>query len=168
MRASMICFLFSACLACAAQSIEIRAGLSGIPGNYLSIGYEHYSNYVFNFSGRVFAEGSMVNQLRYKAYGLDLLMEYGSNQDDNGASIFAFRIGLGATGQIENEPWIYGALKGNQKMNYGFVGVLSGEWWMSENFCLSAFVQQKYLFNSSLGNTRLAFGGGLKFRLHNY
>ena len=139
-----------------------------MPGTYLSAGYEHYSNYLLNVSGKLFAEGSMINGLRYKANGFDLLAEYGSNQDDKGASIFAFRVGLGATGQIENEPWIYGALRGNQKMNYGFVGVLSGEWWMSENFCLSAFIQQKYLFNSPLGHTRSAFGLGLKFRLQNY
>ncbi|MES2328208.1 MAG: hypothetical protein V4539_01310 [Bacteroidota bacterium] len=167
MRSALIFFLLCTGSILSAQSIELRGGRNGIPGNYLSIGYEHYSNYLFNLSGRLFAEGSMINGLRYKAIGVDALAEYGSNQDDNAGSDFAFRVGLGATGQIESEPWIYGGLRGSQKTNYGFVGVLSGEWWMSENFCLSAFVQQKYLFNSSLGHTRSAFGLGLKLRLQN-
>lgn len=150
------------------QSIELSAGNNLMPGNYLSVGYEHYSNSLINLSGKLFAEGSRVNGLHYKAYGIDVLAEYGNNQDDNAGSVFAFRVGLGATGQIESEPWIYSGLKSNQRMNYGFVGVFSVEWWMSENFCLSVFAQQKYLFNTSLGSTRFAFGLGLKFRLSNF
>ncbi|MES2373455.1 MAG: hypothetical protein V4557_12795 [Bacteroidota bacterium] len=163
----MACILFFCTAGCKSQSFELRAGTNLMPGTYLSFGYEHYSNYLFNFSGKLFAEGSMLNGLRYKAYGIDLLAEYGSNQEDIAASIFSFRVGIGATGQIESEPWIYGALKGNQKINYGCVGSLSGEWWMSENFCLSVFLYQKYLLNNSLGHTRSGLGLGLKFRLQN-
>ena len=151
-----------------AQSIELRAGSNGMPGNFISIGYEHYSNWPFNISGKLFAEGSTIHGLLYKAYGIDLLGEYGSKQDDNAESIFAFRIGLGVTCQIESEPWVYNWLSAVKRMNYGFIGVASGEWWMSENFCLSVFGQQKWLFNSALGSRRSAFGLGLKFRLNNY
>ncbi len=151
-----------------AQSIELRAGSNAMPGNFLSLSYEHYSNWPINISGKLFAEGSNVNGLQYKAYGLDLLGEYATSQNDNAESIFAFRMGLGVTGQIESEPWIYGGLSAVKRMNYGLVGVVSGEWWMSENFCLSVFGQQKWLFNSSLGSRRSAFGLGLKFRFSNY
>ncbi len=150
------------------QSFEIRAGNNLMPGNYLSVGYEHFSNYVFNFSGRGFAEGSNFKGLRYRAYGLNMLVEYSSNQDPSEPSIFAFRLGLGANGQIESEPWIYSSLKMHQRISYGFVGTLSGEWWMSENFCLSVFAEQKWLFNTAMGNARSAFGLGLKFKLSNY
>ncbi len=151
-----------------AQSLELRAGSNAMPGNYLSLGYEHYSNWPINISGKLFAEESTIHGLQYKAYGIDLLGEYGSKQDDNAGSIFAFRAGLGVTGQIESEPWIYGGLSTVKRMNYGFIGVASGEWWMSDNFCLSVFGQQKWLFNSALGSRRSAFGLGLKFRLNNY
>ncbi len=163
-----ILFLLLRSASAYSQSVELQAGSNGMPGNYLSLGYEHYSNYVLNFSGRLFAEGSRVNGLQYKAYGLNLMAEYGSNQDAGPASVFAFRAGLGLNGQIESEPWIYQHLSSHQRINYGFVGTLSGEWWMSENFCLSVFGEQKYLFNTSLGSTRCAFGLGLKFRLSNY
>ena len=155
--------------ACAfSQSLEIRAGNNAMPGNYLSVGYEHYSNYVLNFSGRVFAEGSKVKGLQYRAYGVNMMAEYGSNQDPTETSIFSFRVGFGANGQIESEPWIYSNLKTHQRITYGLVGSLSGEWWMSENFCLSVFGEQKWLFHTAMGNTRSAFGLGLKFRLSNY
>ena len=155
--------------ACAfSQSLEIRAGNNAMPGNYLSVGYEHYSNYVLNFSGRVFAEGSKVKGLQYRAYGVNMMAEYGSNQDPTEPSIFSFRVGFGANGQIESEPWIYSNLKTHQRITYGLVGSLSGEWWMSENFCLSVFGEQKWLFHTAMGNTRSAFGLGLKFRLSNY
>lgn len=151
-----------------AQSLELRAGSNAMPGNFLSIGYEHYSNWPINFSGKIFAEASTFNSLRYKAYGIDLLGEYGTNQSDNAEKIFASRLGLGVTCQIETEPWIYGGLTPNKRMNYGLVGVASGEWWMSENFCLSVFGQQKWLINATSGKTKAAFGFGLKFRLNNY
>lgn len=150
------------------QSLEIRAGNNVMPGNYVSVGYEHYSNYVLNFSGKVFAEGSKVRGLQYRAYGVNLIAEYGSNQDPSEPSIFSFRVGIGANGQIESEPWIYSNLKTRQRITYGLIGSLAGEWWMSENFCLSVFGEQKWLFHTSLGNTRSAFGLGLKFRLSNY
>lgn len=150
------------------QAIEVRVGSNLMPGNYLSLGYEHYSNWPINFSGKVFAEGSIINSLRYKAYGIDLLGEYGTNQSDNAENIFAFRFGFGFTGQIETEPWIYGGLPASKRMTYGLVGVVSGEWWMSENFCLSVFCQQKWLIRTALGNTKAALGFGLKFRLSNY
>lgn len=150
-----------------AQTVELRTGSNLMPGNYLSIGYEHYSNWPLNFSGKLFTEGSHTKGLQYKAYGIDLLVEYGTNQNDYSERIFALRMGLGATCQIENEPWVYRNLAANKRLNYGLVGVVSGEWWMSENFCLSVFGQQKFLFNSSLGNARCALGMGLKYRLTN-
>lgn len=150
-----------------AQSVELRSGSNLMPGNYFSIGYEHTSNWPLNFAGKLFTEGSHTKGLQYKAYGIDLLVEYGSNQNDYSERIFALRMGLGATCQIESEPWVYRNLPANKRRNYGLVGVVSGEWWMSENFCLSVFGQQKYLFNSSLGSARCAMGMGLKFRLTN-
>lgn len=168
MRSGQLIILLCFASNCFSQAIEVRTGSNTMPGNYLSIGYEHYSNWPLNLSGRLFAEGSKVNGLQYKSYGIDLLAEYGSNQNDSPDNIFAFRIGCGVTGEIDSEPWIYGGLSTGKRMNYGLVGVVSGEWWMSENFCLSLFGQQKWLFKSSLGSTRSAFGLGLKFRLSNY
>ena len=132
-----------------------------MPGSYYAIGYEHYTNSTVNARINFFSETSHKNGLHYSAYGFDLIGEYSSSQGDQ--SLFAFRIGLGATGQIESEPWIYQNLSGSKRINYGFTGELTGEWWMSDHFCLLVFGQQKYLFNTALGNTRFAFGLGLKF-----
>ena len=159
----IICDLISICGA--TQAVCVKAGHSLIPGGYWAIGYEHYTNGLVNAKFNCFGESSRKNGFQYSAYGIDLIGEYASNQNE--PVLFAYRLGFGITGQIENEPWVYQNIAGPKKINYGLVGELAGEWWMSEQFCLSVFGQQQYLFNSALGNTRFVFGLGLKFHLDN-
>ena len=165
MRTCVLFLLLSAAPGLHAQAIAVTAGHSLIPGDYFGVGYSHYTNSAINAKINLYSESSRKNGLQYSAYGIDLLGEYASNQNEQ--TVFAFRLGLGACGQIENEPWIYATYSSSNKMNYGLIGEAAGEWWMSEHFCLSVFVQQKHLFNSTLGNTRFVFGLGLKFHLDN-
>ena len=148
-----------------AQSIGIHAGRSVLPADYFSLRYTHYSNYPINAAVGVFAERSHSHGLNYSAYGFDLLGEFASNQNE--PTVFAFRVGMGGSFQMENEPWLYKDLSFKQRINYGLVGELAGEWWMSGNICLTVFTQQKWLFNKSLGTSRFAYGIGLKILLAN-
>lgn len=157
--------LFMSCLFCArSQWIDLRCGHTLTPADYVSLGYEQPTNTALNFSLRGFLENSHKNNLNYSAYGLDIIAITQTGTDRT----FSLRGGIGATVQIENEPWIYKNLTTKQKMNYGLVGELTGEWNMTENFSLSVFGQQKFLFNKSLGTTHFVFGGGLKFNLANF
>ncbi len=149
------------------QSIGIFAGKSKLPSDYIAIKYAHPSNYIFQFSAQIFMEASKLYGLRYSAYGLDLLTEYTSNQDPSSTTLFSYRLGAGASIQLENEPWLYGGWKASKKIGFGLVGEASGEWAMSSVFSLSAFVQQKILFNKNLGTTRFVFGLGLSYSFNN-
>jgi len=149
-----------------AQAATIKVGHSLLPGDYLGIGYSHYTNSLVNAKLRLFGESSHKNGLQYSAFGIDLMGEYASNQNEQ--VLFGCRLGFGVTGQIEREPWVYGSLSPGKKFNYGLIAEITGEWWMSEQMCLSVFGQQQYLFNTSLGNTRFVFGLGLKFHFDNH
>lgn len=150
------------------QSIGILAGHYAFPADYFSLRYSHYSNLPVNGAIGIFRESSHTSGLNYSSYGIDVLGEYASTQGDYDQHVFGFKAGIGASLQIENEAWVYQGFNGSQRMNYGIVGELTGEWGMSSHFCLSAFVQQKVLFKKPLGTTRFVFGLGLKILLNNY
>ncbi len=150
------------------QYMGVQAGHSILPADYFSLRYTHYSNLPINAAIGIFYEASHTGGLNYTNCGLDILAEYASSQGDFDKNIFGFRLGAGLSWQTENEPWIYQGLSAGKRMNYGLIGELAGEWGLSQNFCLSAFVQQKILFNKPLGTTRFAFGLGLKICLGNF
>lgn len=147
------------------QAIEIRAGRSLTPGDYVSIRYESYSNIFINLSAKVYMERSKKNGFDYSAYGLDIMTEYYTKLGQNTNHLFELKAGLGATWHLENEPWIYKGWSSSRKMNYGFAGEMVGEWAVAEEFSLTVFAQQKYLFNKALGCTRFAFGIGIKCKI---
>ncbi len=148
------------------QSIELRGGQSIFPANYVSLRYNHYTNSEVNISGGVFTESSRKNRLHYNVYGADLLGQYASSCDGDDSK-FSYRAGLGATCQLESEPWVYKDMNTGQKINYGLLGELAGEWNMTNVFSLSVFVQQKYLFNKDLGTKHFVFGLGLAYHFDN-
>lgn len=150
------------------QAIEVRAGHSLTPADYVSLRYEYYTNNSINFSAKVFLGSSNKNNLNYSACGLDLMTEYYSNLGYNSDHKWELKAGLGGTIQIENEPWIYKGWGAGRRTNYGIVGEVAIEWAMTDQFSLTGFVQQKYLFNKALGTTGFAFGIGLKFNLNNF
>lgn len=149
------------------QSIEVRGGKTFTPGNYAGIKYRHTTATMIELSAGIFMEDVPKNGLHYSAYGIDLAGEYYTQVGDNTDHLFECKLGLGITGQIENEPWVYKDLSFSKRINYGMYGELSGEWCMSANFSLTAFVQQKYLFNKLLSNTCFVFGIGIKLNLDN-
>ncbi len=156
--------LLLGCLLCArSQSVTLRGGRTLTPSDYVSLGYEQPTNTSLNYSLRGFLESSRKNNLHYSAYGLELLAVTQVTREN----AFSFRGGLGLTGQIEQEPWIYKTLTASQKINYGLVGEGYCVWAMSDAFSSELFVQQKYLFNRDLGNTRFVFGLGLAYHFTN-
>ncbi|SDX02283.1 hypothetical protein SAMN05444410_10860 [Hydrobacter penzbergensis] len=146
-----------------AQSFGIRLGHSLTPADYLSLRYEHWTNGTINFTLAGFAERSKNHSLNYANYGADLQAEYASSRNSDALPLWGWRAGLGATWQIENDPWVYKDLPGRSRMNYGAVCELSGECFISDAFRLNAFIQQKLLFNTKLGSLRSCFGLGLTY-----
>lgn len=153
---------------CYSQSIGILAGNFASPSDYFSLRYSHYSNLPVNGAIGIFGESSLKNGLNYSSYGLDVLGEYASTQGSDGQNVFGFKVGVGASWQIENEPWVYRDWPFKKRMNYGLVGEVAGEWFMTPAFSLSMFAQQKYLFNPALGRYRLVLGLGLAYRISSY
>lgn len=151
-----------------AQSIGLRIGHSLVPADHVSLRYEHWTNSVINLTGSVFYEQSKANSLRYSNIGFDLLGEYASNRQDELSSLFGWRVGFGGTIQNEIETWLFKNNSFSQRINYGFVGEGAFECYLTENFRLSLFAQQKFLLRPALGSTRFAFGIGLTYNLSRY
>jgi hypothetical protein len=141
------------------QSVELRVGQSLIPGDYVAISYQQPTNFPFCFSGRAFLEKSRRNGLNYSAIGIDGLIDY---------PFGICKLSGGPTVQLESEPWIYQYRSFSARLNYGLVVGASGEIYLTEAFSITAFINQKLLFNQDLGRTSLVFGIGLKYCLSNY
>jgi len=152
-----ICLLLPALLA-KSQSIELRAGHSLIPGDYVALRYQHPTNYSFEFSISVFLDKSRTHGLNYSASGAEILIEF---------PFSLFKIGAGPTIQYESEPWVYQYRSFSQKLNYGLATEGSAELFLTDAFALTAFINQKYLFNKGLGQFHFVFGVGLKYSFGN-
>ncbi|NCI51317.1 hypothetical protein GWC95_15420 [Sediminibacterium roseum] len=139
-------------------AVELRGGRTVFPGDYVSLRYQHPTNYAFQFSGKLFLEKSKRNHLDYSAFGIDVLAEYPFDP---------FRVGLGPTVQLESEPWVYRNFSFAQRLNYGVCGEAAAELVLTEAFSLTAFANQKYFFNALLGRTSFVFGVGLKYSFSN-
>lgn len=149
------------------QSIEVRGGKSFSSSDYAAVKYRHTTSTMLDVATAVFLEAFQNNGLHFSNYGLDLTGEYYTPVGDNTDHAFEVKLGLGITANAENEPWILKAYSFSKRLNYGVIGELAGEWCVSQNFSLTAFVQQKYLFNKLLGNTRFIVGIGIKLNLDN-
>lgn len=146
-----------------AQTICINAGQSLFPGTYANIRYEHYTNSDINVAGGLFLESSNKHNLRYRCYGMDLLAQYASSRDNE--NTFVFKGSVGATLQIENEPWVYKDWPLAKRLNYGLLAECAGQVNLSDAFGVSLFAQQKIFFNKLLSATHFIFGLGLSYRL---
>jgi hypothetical protein len=160
---TMVLFLVISFLKSFPQTLEIRAGQTLFPGIYTGVRYEHPTNSEVNVAGELFLESANKYNLRYRCYGAEILALYSS--DHNNENIFAFKTGLGACVQIENEPWVYKDWNIPKRMNYGVTVEASGTLNLSDAFSLSLFGQQKFLFNKILGTTHFIFGLSLSYKL---
>jgi len=145
------------------QTIEVSAGQTLFPGLYGGLRYAHPTNSELNIAGGLFLESSNQHNLRYRCFGLDLLAQYSSDRENE--NVFSFKTSLGTSLQIENEPWVYKDWGIPQKINYGLIGELQGVINLTDAFSISAFGQQKFLFNKILGTTHFIFGLGLSYKL---
>ena len=139
------------------SSVEIRAGHILLPGDYFALRYQQATNYPIDYSVKLSMETSHSKGLHYSAYGLDLLMEY---------PFSIFRLGIGPTAKVENEPSIYAGITAFQRIHYGLAVEGMGEWMMTEVFGIGVFAQQKFLFNTALGKTDFVFGLGIIYHLN--
>jgi hypothetical protein len=164
MKTFIVSLLILVCIATNAQRITLTGGKTLVPGIYTGLRYSHYTNSEINISGGLFLENANLNTLRYRAYGIEVLGEYGFSEDPD-ESIFAFKAGLGGTAEIDTELWVYKNWPLTKRINYGIISELSSTWNMTQVFALSAFAQQKFLFNKILGTTHFLFGASLSYRL---
>lgn len=165
MKTMMVCLLIGLSTIANSQTLSFRFGRTFTPSDHLSLRYEHWTNGAINLSLGGFMERSRKNNLNLSAYGIDLLAEYATNREGYEAGAFGLRYGLGASWQLENEPWIYKDWPFKRRLNYGLLGELSGEWFMTEHFTLRGSAQQKLLFNKDLGRYRFMLGLALAYRL---
>lgn len=141
-----------------AQSIELKAGSSLIPSAYVALRYEQPTNFDINLSVKVFLDKSRKHGLNYTAFGIDALVE----------KPFSFmRVGIGPTVHVESEPWVYESLLLSKRINYGVAAEAAGELRLTDAFSLTAFVNQKFLFNKDLGRSHFVFGIGLAYHFTN-
>ena len=149
------------------QSIEVRGGKSFSSSDYAALKYRHTTATMIDVSAGIFFEAFQNSGLHFTNYGLDLMGEYYTPVGDNTDHAFEVKLGLGISGNTENEPWIFKDYPFSKRLNYGLIGEVAGEWCVSQNFSLTAFAQQKYLLNKLLGNTRFIIGIGVKLNMDN-
>lgn len=89
---------------------------------------------MLDVAAAVFLEAFQNNGLQYANYGLDLMGEYYTPVGDNTDHAFEVKLGLGITGNAENEPWILKAYSFSKRLNYGLIGELTGEWCVLQNW----------------------------------
>ena len=77
------------------------------------------------------------------------------------------RVGIGPTVHVESEPWVYESLLLSKRINYGVAAEAAGELRLTDAFSLTAFVNQKFLFNKDLGRSHFVFGIGLAYHFTN-
>lgn len=140
------------------QSIELRAGHSLIPGDYVALRYQQPTNYSIDFSIKTFLDKSKTHGFNYSAFGFDVMAEY---------PFSIFRIGGGPTLQYESEPWVYQYRSFSQRLNYGLATEGSAELFLTDAFSLTAFASQKFLLSRDLGHYHFVFGVGLKYSFGN-
>ncbi len=160
MKAIILCLLFGLQLQAQTinNSLEIRAGHSLIPGDYVGLRYNLTTGYPFDFSIKAFIDKSRTHQLNYSAIGIDALIEF---------PFSIFRVGAGPTIQYESEPWVYRGRDFSRRINYGIATEASIECFLTDAFSLTAFANQKYLFSKDLGHFHFVFGIGLKYSFGN-
>jgi hypothetical protein len=145
------------------QSVEIRAGKTLSLGDYAALRYRHTTSTSIDLSIAAYVQGLQKNGLRHSAFGVDLLGEYYTGLGDKTDHLFECKLGIGGTVQLENEPWLYKDWPFAKRLNYGACAEVTGEYSMSENFSLSLFTQQKFLFNPLLGKSQITLGLGLVY-----
>lgn len=157
MKTSLTLLLvLSGFLSCA-QSIELRAGSSLIPGSYIALRYQQPTNYEIDFSIKAFLDKSRKHGLNYTAYGIDALAE----------KAFSFmRVGVGPTVHFESESWVYADLPFSKRINYGISLEAGAELILTDVFGLCAFANQKFLFKKDLGRSHFVFGLGLSYHFN--
>jgi hypothetical protein len=141
------------------SAIELRAGKSLLPGDYVGVGYHQPTNLPFTFSVGAFLERSRVHSLHYSSYGAEALLELRSS---------VLRFCAGSMVQYEEEAWVYPDRSFTQKLNYGLVAEVGAELYLTDAFSLIAFANQRFLFNTALGKTHFVFGVGIKYSFNNY
>jgi len=129
---------------------------------------KQWTNGAINLTGALSYENSRANGLRYGCFSFDVLGEYVANREAISEYLFGWRFGLGGTIQNENEPWLFKNSSFSQLLNYGIVGESAVECYLTENFRLSLFAQQKFLLRPALGSLRFAFGIGLTYNLSSF
>jgi hypothetical protein len=147
------------------QSLEFRYGKTFSVGDYAALRYRHTTSTSIDASLAVFINGLRRGAIRFWGYGVDLLGEYYTAVGDNTDHLFELKVGLGATANIDNDPWVYKDLPMLSRLNYGIAAELSGELRLSENISLTSFLQQKILFNKNLGRFSFTLGLGFKINL---
>lgn len=160
---SMVHVVFVSC-----QSLSMRFARNLTPADHLSLRYERWTNSKLNVAVGGFMEQSRKNNLNLSVYGAELLTEYASNRVGYEAGAFGFRAGLGASWQIEQEPWLYKDWTIKERSSLGLLGEVSGEWFMTDKFSLRLSTQQKFLLNQLLGRQRFLIGLSLVYKLSDY
>ncbi len=149
-----------------AQAIEINAGISSRSINYYALRFQAPSPGSIHLSSKLFVQNSHAGNLNYTGYGLDVLAEVSSSDGENIDHALVVRGGLGGTAQIDNEKQIYAGWPLSKRFNYGIVTEVGAAWALSEQFSLTGFVTQKFLFNKNLGSYFFAFGVGFQFQFN--
>lgn len=167
MKSICLIILLSGWFTANAQAVGVFAGRSLMPADFIAIQYFHPSNFPLQLAAQFFAEASRRNHLRYTSYGTTISLVYSSGRESLTTSSLSYRIGLGTTIQIEQEPWVLIAQKGSTKSSIGFTGEAAGDWAISSAFSLSLFVQQRWLLKHALGNHQFIAGVGFIFHLNN-
>ena len=162
----MLLFL---CVAANSQVRNIKGqwgvhALGGIsePGYFLEAGATYNTGAKSEINADLMYEGGKPNQIKYSVYSLTSNFMYNFFDIKN---VFYVNGGTGLTFNLNNQSY---ELTGQsiQKVDYGLLFTLEGEFFTSDKLAILLDFNQRYFISGNLGNWAYFTGAGVKYILN--
>lgn len=147
------------------KSLEIRYGRTGFPGDLFKLQHERYLAERLNISVAGAVELSRKNEINYRCYILDGLIEYYTGLGFKTNDDLQLKIGTGLSASYVTEPNLYKDMSFKDKLNYGLLFNVTGEWAFTDDLSLTTTFTQRLYKKKDLGNFAFDYAVGLKWKI---
>lgn len=147
------------------KALEIKYGRSGTPGDIFKLQHERYFSERLNLVLAGSVELSRKNLINYRCYTVDGIVVYYSNIGYKTNSDLEVSGGVGLSINYQTEKNLYKDFSTLQKINYGVVFQLTGEWAFTDDLSLTLAAVQRLYRKKELGMFQYDFSVGLKWKI---
>lgn len=147
------------------RSVEVRYGRTGTTGDIFKLLHERYLSEKLNITVALSAELSRKNLINYRCYAVDVLAEYYTGLGFKTNDDFQVKGGVGVSVNYQTEPTLYKDFKVLQKINYGVIFQVTGEWAFTDDLSLTASAAQRLYKKKILGMFQYEYALGIKWKI---